>query len=205
MFSYEEFKSNIKRTGVARQNRFAVLISPPPILDATNIQNVLLMCKGVSVPGVNVAGTPIRTTGETIEAAYDRTFGPASLDFYVDSEMKVRYFFDQWINNIQSPTTRIFSYPKEYKSPQVEISVLRLDDNASYTLTLFDAYPKSIDALTLSSDNNGAMTFNVSLDYRYYTTELITQAKVREITNQQLIGATSQDYFDVPDVGYDFP
>lgn len=205
MFSYQEFIGNIKKSGVARQNRFEVMISPPAILDATDIQTVLLMCKSVSVPGVTISSTPVRTTGETIEAAYDRTFGAASLTFYVDTDMKIRYFFDEWINSIQSPTTRIFSYPKEYKSPQIEINVLRLDDSPSYTITLFDAFPKSIGDLSLSGDDNNIMTLNVTFDYRYYTTSILKQSRVREVTNQQLVGATSQDYFDKPDVPYDFP
>lgn len=205
MFSYEEFKGAVKKNGISRQNRFTVMIPPPPALDSTNIQTVLLMCKGVSVPGVNMVTAPVRTTGEMTEAAYDRTFGAASLNFYVDADLKVRYFFDQWINLIQSPSTRIFTYPKEYKSEQIEISVLRLDDNPSYMITLFDAFPKSIGDLSLAGDDTNAMTLNVTFDYRYYTTEIITQAKVREINNQQLVGATAQEYISAPNLPYDFP
>jgi hypothetical protein len=45
----------------------------------------------------------------------------------------------------------------------------------------------------------------VSFDFKYYKTELITQSKIRESQNQQLIGASSQGFTYAPDIGYDFP
>lgn len=189
MFSYEEFKGRVRGKGLSKQNRFYMMISPPPSIGTTDLSTVLLLCQSVSVPGVSIASSPVRTTGETIEAAYDRTFGAANATFYVDADMKVRFFFDEWINSIQDPTTRIFAYPKEYKSPEIEIGVLRLDDNPSYTITLFDAFPKSIGNLSLSNDSNNLMTLDVSFDYKYYTTKIMTQAEINEPTNQQLLSA----------------
>jgi hypothetical protein len=205
MFSYNDFKSTVRQMGVSRQNRFSVMIAPPAALESTNLQSVILFCKGVSVPGVNIVTAPVRTTGETIEAGYDRTFGAASMNFYVDTDLKVRYFFDEWMNLIQNSDTRIFNYPNDYKARTIEISVLRLDNNISYMITLYEAFPKSIDPINLSSDENGVMTLGVSFDFKYYKTELITQSKIRESQNQQLIGASSQGFTYAPDIGYDFP
>lgn len=189
MFSYEEFKGRVRGKGLSKQNRFYMIISPPPSIGTTDLSTVLLLCQSVSVPGVSIASAPVRTTGETIEAAYDRTFGAASATFYVDADMKVRFFFDEWVNSIQNPTTRVFAYPKEYKSPEIEIGVLRLDNNPSYIITLYDAFPKSIGNLSLSGENNNIMTLDVSFDYRYYTTKIMTQTEINEPTNQQLLSA----------------
>lgn len=189
MFSYEEFKGRVRGKGLSKQNRFYMMISPPPSIGTTDLSTVLLLCQSVSVPGLNISTTPVRTTGETIEAAYDRTFSPASATFYVDADMKVRYFFDEWMNSIQDPTTRIFAYPKDYKSPEIEIGVLRLNDNPSYTITLFDAFPKTIGGLSLSGENNNLMTLDVTFDFKYYTTRIMTQTEVNESNNQQLLSA----------------
>lgn len=176
MFSYEEFRGRVRRGGLSKQNRFHMLIAPPPILDTSDLGTVLLLCQSVSVPGVSLSTAPVRTTGEQIEAAYDRTFSAANATFYVDADMRVRYFFDEWINKIQNPTNRIFAYPQEYKSPEIEISVLKLDDTPSYAITLFDAFPKSVGQLQLSGDNNNLMTLDVSFDFKYYTTKLLESA-----------------------------
>lgn len=166
-----------------------MMVSPPPSIETTDLFTVLLLCQSVSVPGVSISTQPVRTTGETVEAAYDRTFAAANATFYVDVDMRVRYFFDAWINSIQDPTTRIFSYPKDYKSPEIEIGVLRLDDNPSYAITLFEAFPKSIGNLTLSGENNNLMTVDVTFDYKYYTTRMLTQAEINQPANQQLLSA----------------
>lgn len=205
MFSYEEFKGRVRGKGLSKQNRFYMMVSPPPSIGTTDLSTVLLLCQSVSVPGVNISTQPVRTTGETIEAAYDRTFSAANATFYVDADMKVRYFFDTWINSIQDPTTRIFSYPKEYKSPEIEIGVLRMDSNPSYAITLFDAFPKSIGGLSLSAENNNIMTLDVTFDYKYYTTRILTQTEVNDSTNQQLLSADVEQNMSTLDLKSLFP
>ena len=195
MFSYEQFKSRVKTAGLSRQNRFYVMISPPVSIGTTDLQTILLMCQTASVQGVSVTTAPVRTTGEQFEAPYDRAFSGASMTFFVDTNLKVRYFFDLWINSIQDPQTRTFGYAKDFKSPEIEIGVLKLDDSPSYKIKLYDAFPKSVGALSLSGDNNNVMTLDVQFDYKYYTTEIMTGVELESPLNQQLL---SEDAESIP-------
>jgi len=205
MFSYEQFKSQIKSSGLSKQNRFYVMISPPTSIGTTDLQTILLLCQSVSVSGVSVTTAPVRTTGEQFEAPYDRAFTGANMTFYVDKDMKVRYFFDLWVNSIQDPTNRTFAYAKEFKSPEIEIGVLKLDNTPSYKIKLYDAFPKSVGQLSLASENNNIMTLDMQFDYRYYTTEVMTSAEINTPLNQQLVGADVQNFENFLDLKNLFP
>lgn len=176
MFSYDQFKSQIAKEGLARQNRFEVLISPPNFYPAEN-EKISLYCQSVSIPGVNVASDAVRLMGEVVEIPYDRTFSGANMSFYVDSRMDVRKYFDDWINEIQNTVRRTFSYPDDFKSREIKVTVLKLDDTPVYSITMYDAFPKSLGQLSLSNDSTGVMTFDVSFDYRYYTTEQLADVR----------------------------
>lgn len=171
MFSYEQFKSEVKSKGLARNNRFNVNIALPPQLSSSyDTFSIMMFCKTVSLAGVNVASDSVKLYGESVEVPYDRNFSGATLTFLVGSDMKERQLFDDWINIIQNPNTRTFSYMDEFKAKEVLIDVLDLNDNIKYTITLYDAFPKSVGNLSLSSDDNNIMTLDVSLDYKYYKT-----------------------------------
>lgn len=170
MFSYDQFKSQIAKEGLARQNRFEVLISPPAFLPVET-NKISLYCQSVSIPGVSVSSDPVRIMGEVVEVPYDRAFTGATMVFYVDTRMDVRKYFDDWVNTIQDTDRRTFKYPNDYKSKEVTVSVLRLDNTPVYNIKLFDVFPKSIGGLSLSNDTQGVMTLDVSFDYKYYKTE----------------------------------
>ena len=171
MFSYEKFKSTIKDKGVARNNRFNVNIALPPALSSSyDTFSIMLLWTSVNLTGVNVASEAVKLFGESVEVPYDRNFAGVSFTFVVTTDMKERKLFDDWIDFIQNPTSRTFTYMDEFKASEVKIEVLGLDDKSRYTITLYDAFPKTIGALSLSSEDNGAMTFNVDMDYRYYMT-----------------------------------
>lgn len=194
MFSYSEFKEFVKKDGMALQNRFYINIAMPVLSGESSIdfnssgpksKNLHLLCKSVSIPGVNIVSAPIRDFGETFEAPYDRTFGEATLSFYVDRQMYVRKFFDDWINTIQNPDTREIGYYKSYISKEVSVYVIDKMNRVTYSLTMYDAHPKSIsNGLSLDQGVNDVMTIDVSLAFHYYKTKLLSQnSSDGQITN----------------------
>lgn len=183
-FSYSEFVSQVKGGyGTIGQNRFYVTMGLPKFFNSSpsvrtmfselvQRRMVHMMCKGVNVPSVSVASADVRTTGEVIQAPYDRNFAPATFTFYMDRRMLVRYYFDEWINSIQNPSTRNIGWYSDFVVPEIKIHVLTKSEVPTvYTMTLHEVYPKSISNLALDQSSNDLMTLDVTFDFHYYTAE----------------------------------
>jgi len=187
MFSYDEFKSMVQSEGFARTNRFFIQLSPPAIEGATaelltgsgqNSRNLHMLCQSVSIPGVNVTTDEVRTTGEVINAPYDRNFGDATFTFYVDQKLYVRRYFDEWIENIQNPYTRMLKYHDEFAAPALTVVVLDMKNDHCYMISLNEVFPKSIGVLSVGSENNNIMTLDVTFSYRNYITYTLAPGQI---------------------------
>ena len=170
-FKLNEFISNVKNRGLAVQNRFWVMI-PPPVIMAKDNREISVFCKSVTIPGVNIATSSERLTGEVSEIPYDRNFGMASMIFWNRADFDTRDYFERWIDGIQNPRTRILSYYNDYKS-DIQVTVLDKMDVPKYRVKLHSAHPKSVGALSLDNDTPGVMSFDVQFDYKYYTMERV--------------------------------
>ena len=195
-FSISDFIANVKSDGMAKQNRFWVKIGSIPRMygeigkllsnggGRKELEKIHMFCKSVNLNGIQIASTPIRLTGETIDVPYGRNFSPLSMIFYVDRQLIVRQFFEDWVSSIVDPNTRELAYYSEY-CVDIEIYVLDKTESSSvYKVTLFDAHPKSIGNLMLDQENQQFMLLDVILDYRSYKTELVSfiPGQNREIT-----------------------
>ena len=170
-FKLNEFISNVKNRGVAVQNRFWIMMPQPTILDREN-KEISMFCKSVSIPGVNIASSAERLTGEVSEIPYDRNFGAASMVFWNRADFDTRDYFERWVDGIQDPKTRILSYYNDFKS-DIQVNVLDKMDKLRYRVTLHSAHPKSIGGLVLDNETPGVMSFDVQFDYRHYTMERV--------------------------------
>jgi len=176
MFSYDNFKSFVRDNGIAKQNRFYVRILPPAGLswDVEAMKKIDMLCKSVSLPGINVVSSPVRYTGEVIEVPYDRNFSGATVNFYVDREMKTKSFFDDWINIIQNTDSRVLGYRDDYLSKELSIVMQDKQDKDVYAITLYDLFPKTIGTLSLDHGISDTMVFDVTFEYRYYKIESLS-------------------------------
>jgi hypothetical protein len=185
MFNYDEFKSAIKQDGLAKQNRFYIELAMPALSGESailfgdagaNNRNLHMFCKSVNLPGVNVTTVSQRETGETFEIPYDRNFSGVTLSFYVDRNLYVRKFFDDWVNSIQNPETRVMGYYKDFVSSALTICVLDKQDRVNYIVVLYDVHPKQVGTLSLDQGSNETMTLDVTLEYHYYRTFIVPQS-----------------------------
>lgn len=169
--SLERFKEEVKGRGLAKTNRFVVEFGLPQLVqkDMFNLEVVQLFCDSASIPGLNIATQPNRSFGEQREIPYDRNFEPITLNFYVDSRMVVKDFFDSWISSVINPKSRTINYYDEYTT-DILISVLDNQDQQTYTIGMYEAYPKSIQAISLDNNNRDAMKIAVTFNYKYHLT-----------------------------------
>ena len=168
-----DFISNVKHNGLARNNRFIVGIFAGPDSQVINLgtdgvmRDALLMCDQVQLPGTNFNTSDMRTYGEVRKAPYERLYEDINMSFYVDTAMTVKILFDNWMTYIQNPGTRNFNYYDEYTA-DIVIEVQDIKNQSRYAIKLFEAYPKSIGAIQLDHANKDIMKLSVNFAYKYY-------------------------------------
>lgn len=171
----DEFISNVKTVGMARTNRFYVLMSPPTDDNWDTKRVAMLFCDQVNLPGTNFATTPSRTFGEIRELPYDKTYDNLTMTFYVDRQMKVKSLFDNWLNKVRNPDTRTFNYYDEYTTP-IWVFVQDLNDKTTYSMKLSECYPKTVSAVQLDNQTKDVMKLSVTFQYRYWEAAPVSEA-----------------------------
>lgn len=199
-----DFVANISSMGgLARTNRFSVLVNPPSYalkeLNSTGssiiLRSVLMFCDTVQLPGVSLNTAQTRTFGEVREVPYETNYEPITISFYVDNNFLVKQIFDAWILGIQDWNTRKFKYYKDYTT-DFTLYVQDTEDSGKYAVKLFEAYPKTVSAISMSYDSKEVMKINVALMYKYWRSytksELIqsTNASGTEVLFPQTTGTT---------------
>ena len=170
--SLQRFKEEVKGRGLARTNRFVVEFGLPPLIqkDVYKLEMVQLFCETASIPGVNIATQPNRSFGEQREIPYDRNFDPVTLNFYVDQAMTVKAFFDSWLDAVIDPTSRTINYYDQYTT-DLRITVLNTLSQNVYTVTMHEAYPKTIQSIALDHNSKDVMRLGVVFNYKYIDIE----------------------------------
>jgi len=180
MSTLNKFVASIQTTGLMTSNRYMVNFAVPPIMQSSTVytgdlETVLMQCDTVSLPGVSISTQPSRTYGEIREMPWERLFDNVNFTFYVDNNMNAKSLFDTWINSIQNPITRKFNYYQEYITP-ITITVLDKEDKARYIVNLFECYPKAVSPIQMDYSSKDVMKLQVSMNYRYWTTNTITES-----------------------------
>lgn len=172
--SISDFIATVKGSGLARSNRFGVTVTVPPMLGSSNIVPLLyLFCESAQLPGMNMSTTQARTFGEYREMPYEKLYDTVNLTFLNDTEMRVKTFWESWIGNIQDPVTREFKYYNDYTS-NIDIYVYDVNNNTTYQVTLYEAYPKTLASSELNQGSREVMKTTVTLQYRYYRSSAVS-------------------------------
>lgn len=178
--SIGDFVSQVKAGAMARQNRFAIMFDLPKTMSNPQaLKKVLLFCDTVQLPGVNFSTIQNRTYGEFREVPYEKLYDNVNMTFYVDNDLKVKDLFDGWINQIQNPSTRNWSYYNDYTTT-MSIEIQDINDNTRYELTMHECYPKNIGSINLDQASKEVMKLPVTIQYKYWTASPVTQLKEGE-------------------------
>jgi hypothetical protein len=172
----KDFIAEIKTKGLARTNRFTVDFTPPKAMPELS-KRMMLFCEKASLPGINFATTANRTFGETREVVYDRMFEPITLTFHVDRQMTVKEIFDNWSQYIIDPSTKTVGWYNHYVTPMT-IRIQDLEDNTTYLVQLFEAYPKTIGSVSLDAgNNNDTMRLDVTFQFKHWYATPISEVQ----------------------------
>ena len=165
-----------------KPNMFLVDVQFPDSLskggEDLNLTNIL--CKSAALPGSNLGVIEVPFRGRTVKIAGDRTFDTWSATFFNDKDFKLRAFFEEWANNInthEANTSPLFT-PSTTSGYMADLSVKQLEKDASeegsilreYTLKY--CFPTNVSPIDLAYDSNDQIEeFTVEWQYSYFTAQ----------------------------------
>jgi hypothetical protein len=170
MPSLNEFKASFK-TDLARPARFDVEIPVPLKLVAylNTGRQIKLRCENAELPSKTLATAERKIYGPTEKLPYLTTFNDTTMTFMVSDDMAEKKLFDAWMNLINPKTTYDFNYRQDYVTP-ITVNQYNVRNELSYSLTLIDAFPVSVNQLDLDWSNENTH-HKLSVTFAYYTWE----------------------------------
>jgi hypothetical protein len=95
------------------------------------------------------------------------TYNEIDLTFYVDGNLNVKRYFDNWLNIINDNQNNDFKYKNEYV---VDIGIEQYDlaDKMIYKVSCKEAYPVSMNQMDLDWNSESFHNLTVTFAYRYW-------------------------------------
>lgn len=168
-----DFIASVKKEGFALTNNFTFMFTPPALvlehsndLGPFNGRLLNLMCESTELPSIHIDTIGMQYYGEIIDVPNKKSYGSISTTFYVDTSMYIKLFFDRWQEAIINPESRTFSFYNDYIA-NLAIGVFDKHGLQHSQVILFEAFPKTVSAVTLSQESRDIMKVTVGWSYRY--------------------------------------
>lgn len=163
----------IQSSGLAFTNRYEVLIYTPRFMGSSRLdlmRSISMRCDSVTIPGRSFSTTPFRFYGPARNMPYEQIYsGEVSISVVLSEDLRERRFFEEWMSGVSS----IYNYKMGFYSDYttiVDIDVIDRQDQALYTFTLEEVYPKAIGDLQVGYDkDNEFLRQDVTLSFRKYS------------------------------------
>ena len=171
-----------------KPNMFLINIQfPQQIALQTEDQNLTnILCKSAALPGSNLGVIEVPFRGRTVKIAGDRTFDTWTATFFNDKDFKLRTYFEEWANSInthEGNTAPLF-IPNNSDGYMAELQVDQLEKDASEEgailrrYSLKHCFPTNVSQIDLAYDSNDQIEeFTVEWQYSYFTAEAPTGAR----------------------------
>ena len=180
-FDLSNFLASVGTRGLARVNRFEVNIFPPKALLGLVSQGVgrsseeeaqlsSLFCEVTNFPPINLTVKPFKIFGPSYQRPITSEYGGdgMSMTFHMDREMKLKRFFEDWIENIVRRDDFTVNYQDSYATT-IKIKQLDEQENVTYEIELIEAFPRSMTLVDLNnSAQNQTHRLNIIFAYRYW-------------------------------------
>jgi len=177
--------SEIRSDGVVKTNQFEVHINFPQSFDTRRDRSITLRAQSVFMPGTNLSTvTDNNIYGPDRNIVSGVTYAnEVSVTFLLDSQMKIRTYFEDWQKLTYDETSwnlkyyddyvgtvDIFSLSNKLETNSAFKSSGNLKDIPNYGLRCWKAYPISIGQVEFSSSNANTLgTIDIGFSFRYTT------------------------------------
>ena len=176
-----KFAERLSSVGVAQPNRYRIhFTGQGPSLAGKWDDSIGLMCESIEFPGRNFMSNPDALRyGPPREAISGVTYAPITATFICSSEMFEKRWFEVWQEQSMDFNTWEPNYYKDYIG-DLKIFQLDRDNAATYVISLFEVYPKTITAQSLGTGTNDSYhTVSVELMYHHWEYSAETSPRAR--------------------------
>jgi hypothetical protein len=187
--SIDSFKSMITaRHGLARANRFMVIMKPPTqtlfsfnlgrlLFDTivagndlnyrdfiTDPRDIAMLCESASIPGKQIQTLEYASWRQPVKVPMAYMNEDVTMVFHLTNDYYAKKLFDDWSNLVIDPKTYHLRFDPEYKA---DVIIQQLDSNniPVYARLLKNAYPVGVNSVPL--DNNDTATQKLSVTFTY--------------------------------------
>jgi len=177
-FNVQNIIGTVNKSGVAKSSNYEVLFTlPAGTTFTTGQEDLRLRAESVSIPSRSIASMAYRTYGQAREVGYSAIYSPISVSFLLSEDLRERLIFTAWQDLIVGPhRDSQFAFDSDfeigyYDNYTTDITINFFDDKGdkTYTLSMIEAYPKTVNELGLSYGTKDALRLAVQFQYRYFT------------------------------------
>ena len=164
------FAERLSSKGVAQPNKYRIHFTGQGPSTAGGWDDAIgLMCESIEFPGQNFMSSPDALRyGPSRESVTGVTYAPITATFICNYQMYEKRWFEAWQNQCIDMNTWEPNYYKDYTG-ELKVYQLDRDNAATYVVELFEVYPKTITAQSLSNATNDAYhTLSVELMYHHW-------------------------------------
>lgn len=189
----DEFVAGTNNWDFARSAHFRFRILPSATLSngiswfnssftPNDLRTVNMLCDSTTLP--DIASIPVTGSGGA-QFPYDITkniaYATQSASFYVSEDMFQKKFFDNWMDLTYDKELGQPHYYNDYTTTleiyqlkrTLDDSVLTGDNDWTYKVKLYNAYPKTIAPLTMDwSTTNALQKLSVTFHYTHWDSEI---------------------------------
>jgi len=147
--------------------------------DATEKDLINVLCKSAALPASNLGVIEVPFRGRTVKIAGDRTFDTWTATFFNDKDMKIRAYFEAWLESMNTHEGNYspnFIPTKEADGYMATVGVKQLEKHGAEggqvlrEYTLKHAFPTNVSQIDLGYDSNDQIEeFSVEFQYSYWT------------------------------------
>jgi hypothetical protein len=162
----EQFIGKVRSEGLLTASHFYVVITPPFAWE-TQVSDIMMLCDSINLPSQTSASTDVRIFGENREHVYMPLYGQLFASFIVDRNMKVRRFFETWMDQVINRTTRTVGYYNNFVS-NVDIFVTDKNAKVVYAIRCFEVFPKVLGDVRLDYASREILKISVDFSIKYW-------------------------------------
>jgi len=181
MPSVQDFISEVKKSGLARTDKFKVEIFHPTGIPLTNTleigKTVSLFCEEATIPGLTIGTRNARLHNLNVQrpATIDYGGDSANFQFLVDGSWNVRKYFDSWMSYIIGNTREVTPYKNIIGAVQVMaihegMETGEYAEVVKYGVQLEEAYPISMGLMPVAYSNTFIHRLSVTFAFKYWKT-----------------------------------